>query len=152
MLDCRHVRPKPVTSWKQWQSSYFISWPQWRVNVWLFRTVTRVFHDERHQGDTPNLFLSYHEKLTFFQPLPCALAGLVCGGDCGSEGGPPPVSEHWAPGCVLPPLSPADSSLSQPCSLFQGHRLEQIPSWKAPQTPARPPGCPEPGALLQPKQ
>lgn len=122
------------------------------TRVWLFRSITWLFHDDRDQGDTPDLSLSPSEKLTFFPPPPCVSAGLVCVDDCGRGAAPPPASEHWAPGCVLPPLSPADSSPSQPCSLFQGHRLEQIPSWKAPRTPARLPGFPGPGALLQPVQ
>lgn len=116
-------------------------------------SITWIFHDERHQGATPDdLSLPSSEKLTFFPPPPCVLAGTVCVGDCGRGGGPPLSSEYWAPGCVQPPLSPADSSPSQPCSLFQDHRLAQIPSWKAPRTPARPPGCPGPGALLLPMQ
>lgn len=154
MLDYRHGKPKPVTSWKHWQNSYFISWPQWRAKRPESEdsSITWVFHDGRHQGATPDLSLSCSEKLTFFPPPPCVLAGIVCVGDCGRGGGPPLASEHWAPGCVLPPLSPADSSPSQPCSLFQGHLLTQIPSWKAPRTPARPPDCPGPGALLRPIQ
>ena len=92
------------------------------------------------------------KELTFFPPRPFALAATVWAGDCGRGAGPPLASERRAPGCALPPPSPADSSPSPPRSSFQGHRREQIPSWRVRQTPARPPGCPGPAALSQPVQ
>lgn len=57
MLNCRHGERKPVTSWKHWQNSYFISWPQWRAKATrVWRLIHYIFHDGRHQGATHDLF------------------------------------------------------------------------------------------------